>query len=449
MTSAPEQDSQRKPLKILTIDGGGLQAVSTLLILNQLLESIAIQNGVPDRKPRPCDVFDTIAGIGAGGWLAILLGRFRMDVASCLHEWYKITGRITPKSKTEQLRMRLFQQSYFDPGRLVEQIDRLTKLYGTGDYFFEDEPQGARTRHVFVAALNPDAQRYNLFRSYGIPASAALPAKLLEGPEHPETFKISHAFGVTGAARYFAPKWEERMAVNGKTRFRDTKFPEPHNITELALNEMWGIYGTKVPLSVVVNIGPGQPSDNDVKLIARRFSWGLNKNRSSNLRKERDPATSFPTPGAGKAILPPRPVGNIEPGTQRQSVHFSEDTIKEDPDTDTNVGSDCPAPPPRRTTFGSIRDRGIDAKLRRLESQIEKDIRTKLETFHPGNELYYRLAPDKAPEGTAQDDSSESSMAFDTTVAFLSGDHIKSTINRVAYRISIDEVTRAIPVTRL
>ena len=56
-----------KPLKILTIDGGGLQAISTLLILDKLLDTIAKANKVPNRRPRPCDVFDVIAGIGAGG----------------------------------------------------------------------------------------------------------------------------------------------------------------------------------------------------------------------------------------------------------------------------------------------------------------------------------------------------------------------------------------------
>ena len=449
MAPTSEQDGLPlpKPLKILTIDGGGLQAVSTLLILNQLLKSIAIQNGVPNRKPRPCDVFDTIAGIGTGGWLAILLGRFRMDITSCLHEWYKITNRITPRSKTEELRMRLFQQCYFDPGRLTEQIDRLIQLYGTGDYFYEDEPEGARTRHVFVAPLKSDAQGYNLFRSYDIPASAALPDKLLEGPECPEKFKISHAFGVTEAAKYFAPEWKEHMAVSGKTGFRDTKFPEPHNITELALNEMWGIYETDVPLSVAVNIGPGQPSDNDVKLITGRFSGGFTTNRLSSFRKESDPVMTNQTSVRG--TLSPRPVGSAEHGGQRQSAHSSQNTIKEDPPIDTNVGSDCPPPLTRTSTFESTQDQGIDAKLRRLELQIENKIRTKLKTFYPeSDELYYRLAPDKAPEGTVQDDSSEAGMAFDTTLAFLNGEHIKDSINQVACRLSIDEITRKIPQAR-
>ena len=55
-------------------------------------------------------------------------------------------------------------------------------------------------------------------------------------------------------------------------KFRDTEFPKPHNITELALDEMWAIYSTDVQFSVVVNIGPGLPNDDDVKQMAKRFS---------------------------------------------------------------------------------------------------------------------------------------------------------------------------------
>ena len=259
-----------EPLKILTIDGGGLQAISTLLTLNRVLETIARENGVPEnRKPRPCDVFDTIAGIGAGGWLAILLGRFRLDITTCLSEWYNITHRIAPRSKTAELRLRLLQHCYFDTDRLVEQVNSLTKVHSAGDRLFEHDPQGARTRHVFVAALASDGKGYNLFRSYEIPKSAKLPEKLLEGPENPDSFTISRAFAVTGAARYFIEPWKEQMASSDLSKSSDTKFPEPHNITELALDEMWGIYGTDVPLSVVVNIGPGPPNDVDVKQIAR------------------------------------------------------------------------------------------------------------------------------------------------------------------------------------
>ena len=65
--STAHRSKPEKPLKILTIDGGGLRAISTLLILDKLLDTVAITNNVPNQRPRPCDVFDVIAGIGAGG----------------------------------------------------------------------------------------------------------------------------------------------------------------------------------------------------------------------------------------------------------------------------------------------------------------------------------------------------------------------------------------------
>jgi hypothetical protein len=220
-----------KPLKILTIDGGGLQAISTLLILDKLLDTIAITNGAVNSRPRPCDVFDTIAGIGAGGWLAILLGRFHLDIAACLSEWYNITHAIAPRSKAEELRMRVFQKCYFDTDRLIEQVEELTTVYGTGENLISKGSEGPRCRHVFVAALrtNPKDHRleYNLFRTYECPKGANVRA----GPVDPKSYKIARAFAVTGAAKYFTPPWKEHMEKGVRAKFSDTGFPKPHNIT--------------------------------------------------------------------------------------------------------------------------------------------------------------------------------------------------------------------------
>lgn len=271
-----------KPLKILTIDGGGLQGISTLLILDKLLNAIARSNGVPHSRPRPCDVFDVIAGIGAGGWLALLLGRFQLDVTAALAEWYNLVDCISPRSKAEELRMRLMQHSYFDTDRLVEQIDRLTEFYETDKHMFFTPPDSTRCKHVFVSALKTDSKEtnlgYNLFRTYDCPEGA----KVLDGLCDPRAFKISHAFGVTGAAKHFTPPWKK-----GKLKFFDVKFPSPHNITELALDEMWGLYGTDVEISVVVNIGPGIPNAFDYQKIARRFSWGRKASTAASPKRKR------------------------------------------------------------------------------------------------------------------------------------------------------------------
>jgi hypothetical protein len=434
-----------KALKILTIDGGGLQAISSLLILDKLLDSIAKNNNVPHRKPRPCDVFDTIAGIGAGGWLAILLCRFHMDITTCLSEWYKITDRIAPRSKSEEIRMRAFHHSYFNPDRLVEQIDYLTKVYGTGKLLFDNRAGEVRVRHVFVAALRSDASGYNLFRAYEIPGDARMPKKLLEGPENPSEFWISRAFGVTGAAKYFSPPWNEQMSKSGRIFFNDNKYPKPHNITELALDEMWGLYGTEVPLSVVVNIGPGLPSKFDVKQIAQRFSWGLIPSLDSS---EHSKSPDHPH---GEACYVTSPIADEDgPHNKRTSqesqdvsatstpkgfsIHFPQRVLDHEP---IRLSTEKMQQLPRCNTFGSVRDRPVSQKLKRRETEIEEDIKSKLNKIYPGGgELYYRLAPDHAPQGTARNDSSAPGLTLDATLKFL---------KQAVIQIRIDEIAQKMP----
>jgi hypothetical protein len=428
-----------KPLKILTIDGGGLQAISSLLILDKLLDAIAKTNKVSHRKPRPCDVFDTIAGIGAGGWLAILLGRFHMDITTCLSEWYKITGRIAPRSKPEEIRMRAFHHCYFNPERLVEQIDSLTRVYGTGKYLFDNRAGEVRTRPVFVAALRSDASGYNLFRTYEIPGDARMPHKLLEGPKNPSQFQISRAFGVTGAAKYFSPPWNEQMSQSGRTLFNDSKYPKPHNITELALDEMWGLYGKEVPLSVIVNIGPGLPSKSDVKQIAQRFSWGLTppSNTSSDAKRPRSPTHDEEEEERKKRARfesPEPDNGNTTtPAPKGLSIRFPQNVVDQESN---RTPGDKKQQLTRNNTFGSIKDRTVAKKLRRRETEIEQDIKKKLGAIYQGGgELYYRLAPDHAPQGTARNDSSAPGVTLDAILRFLKQPVIEIRISEIAQRM--------------
>ena len=399
-----------KPLRVLTIDGGGLQGISTLLILDKLLDAVARHNGVPESKPRPCDIFDVIAGIGPGGWLALLLGRFQMDVASALVEWYNLIDCIAPRSRAEELRMRLLQHSYFDTDRLVEQIDGLTELYETDKHMFFTPPEGTRCKHVFVSALKTDSKDrhlgYNLFRTYDCPKGA----NVLEGPSNPREYKISHAFGATGAAKYFTPPWREPTAKRGISKFLDVQFPSPHNITELALNEVWGLYGEDVEISLVVNIGPGIPNASDCRRIARRISW---KTKSPPLLSQ----IKFTPKDRAHDDEPPDEMLHDAPGIN-QRIRFDQNL----PAPAGDAGRKTPVA--RQTTFGSERDVGIEKKLRRDEKEIESDIRKKLRNVYPEHPPpYYRLAPEISAPGTAQNDTCSPKASSDYTAEYL---HIRS-----------------------
>lgn len=48
-------------LNLLSLDGGGVRGLSTLLILRHLMEAIDREN-----PPKPCEYFQLIGGTGSG-----------------------------------------------------------------------------------------------------------------------------------------------------------------------------------------------------------------------------------------------------------------------------------------------------------------------------------------------------------------------------------------------
>jgi patatin-like phospholipase/acyl hydrolase len=63
--------------RILSLDGGGVRGLSSLMILREIMEDIGQGNGV-DEPPKPCEYFDLVGGTGMGGLIAVMLGRLRM-----------------------------------------------------------------------------------------------------------------------------------------------------------------------------------------------------------------------------------------------------------------------------------------------------------------------------------------------------------------------------------
>jgi hypothetical protein len=427
-----------RPLRILTIDGGGLEAKSTLLILDELLNTIAKDNGVI--KPRPCDVFDVIAGIGTGGWLALLLGRFHMDITACMSEWYNITQNAATNHKARGLRAQVLKRYIFEHKQLVDHIDELANTYESGDCLFANDEKTVRTRYVFVAALRSDSKGYNLFRSYSIPPSAKMSDKLLEGPMSPEKFKISCAFGVTGAARYVSPPWKERMARSGIVQHSDSTFPNPRNITELALDEIWGLYGTDVTFSAIVNIGPSFPSNYDGEKRARSFSWGfkLPSKRASWQKGAVSPIVSEEQPH--KKI---RPDGKKNGRTAR-----TPDVLTVRVSKSTQEQPHCLSLPKlsiqRIGTFGSIKGRDFEEKLQRNESEIESDIKKKLDNVSKGGSgMYYRLAVDQTPRKPMGNETSAPDNSVDAILSCLKLPHIRTTIYEIAQKMPEINMSRA------
>ncbi|KAK4942544.1 hypothetical protein LTR10_017673 [Elasticomyces elasticus] len=282
----------QQPLKILTLDGGGLQALATLSSICAVCQAIAKENKAA-RIPAPHELFDIICGVGTGGWIALLLGRYRLDIATCMAVYMEIARKVDSDRTTSRWprRNRAFK---LDQERLVSVVEDTLLRYGLdASLLREDSPltntfERGQTRCAQAFAVGVKQGRnirdpeYELFRSYTFKdkTTATLP-----GPE-PKKCRTSQAFAAVGAAKFFLKPYKV-----GKSVFFDETFPQSHPISSVALDEALALHGPNVEISVLLNIGPGIPSEQDcrtldsmsigpISRLARKFSWPGRKEAS-------------------------------------------------------------------------------------------------------------------------------------------------------------------------
>ncbi|EXJ80141.1 hypothetical protein A1O1_08283 [Capronia coronata CBS 617.96] len=125
------------PLRILSLDGGGVRGYSMLIILQELMHRVYVETeGKPpsrDATPKPCDYFDLIGGTGTGGLIAIMLGRLRMDLETCMDVYVKMTRKVFETDKT--FAGIPYKQTLFKASKLEEAIKECVRAHTV----YEDE----------------------------------------------------------------------------------------------------------------------------------------------------------------------------------------------------------------------------------------------------------------------------------------------------------------------
>jgi len=125
--------SSEQPLRVLSLDGGGIRGLSSLMILAKIMERVATEKG---EESKPCDYFRCITGAGIGGVLALLLGRLKLTVSQCMSEYWKMSSLI------------LRRQEYgtapplFDINKLEVVMDQIVRKYYPKGLPLKD-PKGA------------------------------------------------------------------------------------------------------------------------------------------------------------------------------------------------------------------------------------------------------------------------------------------------------------------
>ncbi|KAJ5649352.1 uncharacterized protein N7484_003075 [Penicillium longicatenatum] len=102
MESTVSLSGRSEPLRILSLDGGGIRGISSLLILEKIMEKIRDVKHL-DRVPRPCDHFDLIGGTSTGGIIAIMLGRLGLTVDECIRAYRKVAQQAFTRKWTSIL----------------------------------------------------------------------------------------------------------------------------------------------------------------------------------------------------------------------------------------------------------------------------------------------------------------------------------------------------------
>ncbi|KAF1829336.1 FabD/lysophospholipase-like protein [Decorospora gaudefroyi] len=103
---SPERNPNA-PLRLLSLDGGGVRGLSSLLVLDDLMQNIALEEkrlgrrDINDHEPlKPCDYFDLIGGTSTGGIIAIMLSRLRLDCKQCIGVYSKLAEQIFKHDKS-------------------------------------------------------------------------------------------------------------------------------------------------------------------------------------------------------------------------------------------------------------------------------------------------------------------------------------------------------------
>lgn len=173
--------TQGPPLRILSLDGGGVRGYSLLILLQELMHRtfVEIYGRAPKRQeiPRPCDHFDLIAGTGTGGLIAIMLGRLRLDLDTCKQVYVRMTRRVFETDKTlfgVPLRNTMFKASKLEEA-IRECVAQHTVYEDEGnDVLSLAEPQGSEATDAHRVRRTSTSSRHSSVGSAYMPPRSSL-----------------------------------------------------------------------------------------------------------------------------------------------------------------------------------------------------------------------------------------------------------------------------------
>ncbi|PWN39418.1 FabD/lysophospholipase-like protein [Ceraceosorus guamensis] len=256
----PSYSASLRPLRVLSLDGGGVRGVSELRSLKQIMDRVSAREGrKPDNPIHPHQWFDMIAGTSTGGLIAMMLGRLKLSIAQCEAAYDKISKQVFQYKKgwikyNEGVAFAMGSYMY-DADKLADAVREIAGEFGVEkdrEMKLRDEQNTTDTEECKVVVLtcraNPtdDGKMGVHLRSY------------VSHPNVPDLYKD---FTLWQAARATsaAPVYFERLKV-GDDEFIDGGMGFNNPVLEL-FTEMNHVYGPARPIETVISLGTGVPKD--------------------------------------------------------------------------------------------------------------------------------------------------------------------------------------------
>ncbi|KAK0567692.1 hypothetical protein OC861_002546 [Tilletia horrida] len=269
----PAYEETLRPLRLLSLDGGGVRGVSELEILEEIMKRVKDTEG---REYQVHEYFDMIAGTSTGALLAMMLGRLKMSIEDCKTAYDRISKEVfsvkTGWVIRDEVSAFIAGNYMYESAPLVKEVTDLVKKYleqhlkeKTGDTCLLDPTNKPETDACKVLVMTCRADETNVadqtvhLRSWVTPGD--VPA------EYPK-IKIWQAARATSAA----PAYFQRLTcdlnelvdvpegtVNGTVSFIDGGMVENNPVLEL-MSEAILTYGPKRKVGCIVSLGTGIPA---------------------------------------------------------------------------------------------------------------------------------------------------------------------------------------------
>lgn len=218
-------------IRILCLDGGNSRCLSELKILEEFMSRVKQDTG---NSPRPCEFFYHMTGVGAGGVIAILLGRLCMTVDAAINAFCRICSAVF----NEEIR------NTVDRSRALEEVseDILKELGIPEDERFRGEiitPCKVSICHALSSSMNTCRMLHSF--TCGHPSY---------NPTILEAIRVTWATPGLFLPTKFGPYLMEEEFTSAVNGF--------NNPTLEAIRDANEVYGGELRVSCLLSIGSGK-----------------------------------------------------------------------------------------------------------------------------------------------------------------------------------------------